>query len=271
MIFANRHHLFPSIARASSWLSHIDAKIWWARHAIASYRAVGFHEETDPETIAQHLNAPVDHPVADTELWTSHYLPQITSSISAVEMALRRRLPIHIAEWDKNVFTEEEVIDWLNMLAAESHPLFGKLSRITWRQAVGHACRWRDLAERQNAKIAGPEGATEILRLGKLTWYRLDTVEAIHCEGQAMRNCLASGDYDHVPGLSYREVYDGLYSLRDAKGRSRITVLLWRGKITQAYEYANRPMSPESRPSLEALEAHVQQGQGRPESAQLDQ
>ena len=64
MIFANRHHLFPAIARAGSWVTHIDTKVWWARHAIAGYQAVGFHEETDPETIAQHLRAPVGHPEA---------------------------------------------------------------------------------------------------------------------------------------------------------------------------------------------------------------
>ena len=106
------------------------------------------------------------------------------------------------------------------------------------------------------------EGTTEILKLGRFCWYRLDSIQAIRREGEAMRNCLASGQYNHVHDLPGHGAYDGLYSLRDGKGRSCLTTLLWRGNATQAYERANRPVSPELRPNLKALEEYIRQNQG---------
>ena len=262
MIFINRHPLFHALAYTSSSIEHPHTKIWWAKRAVASYEAVRVEEETNREKIARKLNILLDHPLEDIDFWTAHYLPQVRSSIAAVEMAMQRGLPVHIAIWHREASVQDDVIDWLNMLATQNHPLFKKLSRINWDQAVVHARRWRDLNERRHAKIAGTEGTTEILKLGRFCWYRLDSIQAIRREGEAMRNCLASGQYNHVHDLPGHGAYDGLYSLRDGKGRSCLTTLLWRGNATQAYERANRPVSPELRPNLKALEEYIRQNQG---------
>src|SRR5690606_24837996 len=94
MIFINRHPLFHALAYTSSSIEHPHTKIWWAKRAVASYEAVRVEEETNREKIARKLNILLDHPLEDIDFWTAHYLPQVRSSIAAVEMAMQRGLPV---------------------------------------------------------------------------------------------------------------------------------------------------------------------------------
>lgn len=260
MIFTNHHLLFVIIAHDSLAVDHPACKAWWARRAAGAFEAVRWSPASDPELVRTNLALSSNLQAKDIADWGSLYKPAWQKSIDAVEMALRRGLPVYSASYFCETIAMHDVIAWLNGLGQAQSPMIGKLSKITWLQAVTHARNWQRIVERQEQAqiaLAGPEGTTPVLDIGKYRWVRLDTADAIRREGMAMQNCLAEGRHDELammPGGNRRE---GLFSLRDRRGKSTITALILSADLREAYGRYNHDVSDRLRPLVRALLEHL--------------
>ncbi|MDX2204262.1 MAG: PcfJ domain-containing protein [Hyphomicrobiaceae bacterium] len=85
-------------------------------------------------------------------------------------------------------------------------------------------------------------------------WVQLLTREAFVREGMAMRHCLGNGHYYRVYALG-RSQY---FSLRDASGRSRVTLEARQGLVVQVRAACNADPWPRWRAAIEALMQHMQ-------------
>ena len=135
------------------------------------------------------------------------------------------------------------VADWLAALSTEAPALLAKLPRVTWTQAIEHSRRWHDRLARQNADVVSAaalgQGVVIALEMADgWRWARLETTAALDAEGQAMGHCVGSGGYDGLAGCFGP---DGIYSLRDAKGRPHVTV---DGGAERAEAVAEGPARP---------------------------
>ncbi|RTL69270.1 MAG: hypothetical protein EKK41_14130 [Hyphomicrobiales bacterium] len=85
------------------------------------------------------------------------------------------------------------------------------------------------------------------------SWVQLLTLAAFHKEAADMRHCIADEPYyrNHVLG------YAQYYSLRDGRGRARVTVEVRQGLLMQAKSAANGDPWPKWKPEIEALLAHM--------------
>lgn len=260
MIFTNHHLLFVIIAHDSLALDHPACKAWWARRATSAFQAVRWTPASDPELVRANLALSSNLQAKGIPDWDSLYKPAWQKSIDAVAMALRRGLPVYSASYFSETIAIHDVIAWLNGLGQAQSPMIGKLSRVTWLQAVNHARNWQAKLEKQQQaqiELAGSEGTTPVLGFGKYHWVRLDTADAIRREGIAMQNCLVEGHHDGLammPGGSRRE---GLFSLRDKKGKSTITALILSADLREAYGRCNHDVPDRLWPLVQALLEHL--------------
>ena len=74
-----------------------------------------------------------------------------------------------------------------------------------------------------------------------------------------MENCLIEGNHDDLANLSSDRKHEGLFSLRDQKGRSRATVLLLNGLTLEALGRRNRALNDDLKIHVEALIEHLSQ------------
>ena len=112
---------------------------------------------------------------------------------------------------------------------------------MTWAQAIEHSRRWHDRLARQNADVVSAaalgQGVVIALEMADgWRWARLETTAALDAEGQAMGHCVGSGGYDGLAGCFGP---DGIYSLRDAKGRPHVTVEVSGDTVRQAQGRGN--------------------------------
>lgn len=262
MILTTHHLLFLSIARDGLLLEHIDAKRWWSLRAIDAFKPETITPVKNLEAVRRNLAMSRIIMRSDTPDWDALYAPRANASIGAVEMGLRKGLPLFNASFNFDAAARDGVIDWLNMLSSQNDPMLAKLHKVSWRQAVGHAQTWRLAVERQNVQIAGSEDTVEVLYLGKWSWFRLETMEAVRREGFAMSNCLVEGAYDDIPHIQKLLPNSGLFSLRDRKGRSVVTALFHSGELVDAYERENRPVREHLQKAVDALGRLVLEGAG---------
>lgn len=262
MILTNHHLLFLSIARDGLLLDHGETKKWWSRRAIAAFKPRAVTRVKNLESVRQSLAISRALIRSDIAEWDELYARRANASIGAVEMGLRKGLPLFNASFDFDAAVSDGVIDWLNMLSSQHNPMLAKLHKVSWTHAVDHAQSWRLAVERQNVHIAGSEDTVEILFLGKWSWFRLETMEAVRREGFAMSNCLVEGAYDDIPNLQKLSPNCGLFSLRDGKGRSVVTALFHSGKLIDAYERENRPVREHLQKAVDALGRVVLEGTG---------
>lgn len=261
VIFTTHHLLFRFVARDGQFLGEPESKNWWSHRAIAAFTPTNIKQVTDTDAV--HRNLAFSRGMNPYEIpdWDELYAKQMEKSIAAVEMAVRCGLPIYNAAFECDTAVCDDVIDWLNMVSCESHPMFSKLSRITWPQAVGHAKKWQQLQEVQRMAearfVAGIQGTSTVLQIGKWNWLRLETVEAIRQEGVVMENCLIEGNHDDLANLSPDRKHEGLFSLRDQKGRSRATVLFLNGLTPEALGRRNRALNDDLKIHVEALIEHL--------------
>ena len=259
MIFTNHHLLYRLVGRDGQFLEADQTRVWWSRRAIAEFTPSKIVRASDTDIVRRNLQFTADMAPYEVPDWERLYAHRLKASRAAVEMALERGLPVYNAVFDHDSAACDDVIDWLNMLSSENHRFLTKLSRISWGQAVLHARKWQRSRERERlamGRIAQTEGTTKILDCGKYSWWRLETVAAIRSEGVAMENCLVEGHHD---GLAKRgaDGRQGLFSLRDDKGRSVLTALIASGLLLDVLERRNRPPRDHSQDHIEALTDHV--------------
>lgn len=261
MITTTHHLLFYIVARDSARLEHRETRVWWSKRAIAAFVPVAITAPGDPEKIERNLRMGEQLRPQTIEEWDELYAPQSRASVRAVRMAIERDIPLYCAQYERDGPASDDVIDWLNMLAATSDPMRSRLPRIAWNHAVIHARKWmrkRD-RDRDRSVIAGLDGTGWACAAGRDAWYRLETASAIRREGGAMLNCLSGGSYDDLADRSRLAMasVDGLYSLRNAAGRSKATALVHCGEIIEAHQRRNQPLSPPIEAALAMLQAHL--------------
>ena len=153
------------------------------------------------------------------------------------------------------------VVDWLNALPDVDPCMLDKLRRVTWQQAIDHGIRWHErLAARRADGIAGNAGTVDRLDVPVMSgwyWCHLITKRALDAEGAVMGHCVGSG-YDYLtwpggvmPDDGYHD--EGIWSLRDETGRSRVTVEIRSDGIVQAHGPGNERPEAEACPAFEAL------------------
>lgn len=148
-----------------------------------------------------------------------------------------------------------QVCDWLAALPETDPSMQGKLSRISWPQAVEHCGRWHGrLAKAASESVTAvelAEGAEAVtVPDDGWRWVRLTTPEALDREGLAMGHCVGFGGYDTLPTAEYP---DGIYSLRDGRGRPHVTVEARHGVVVQVQGKGNTPPTAEHTYRLGAL------------------
>lgn len=150
-----------------------------------------------------------------------------------------------------------EIADWLAALPTGAPSMLRKLPRVTWQQAIGHSRRWHErLAKKGTEAVTAAEfadGAEVVLELEYgWRWVRLTTGQALDREGQAMGHCVGSGGYDDLVDA---DAPDGLYSLRDDRGRPHVTVEVRNGIIEQAQGKSNTTPTGHSARLAELVQA----------------
>ncbi len=142
------------------------------------------------------------------------------------------------------------VLDWIGSLPEIDARLAGKLERIPYEHARGHADRWHQrLTRTRRTAVADDPGGTEpVLDLGRgWRWVRLTTPRALDYEGRRMRNCVGDGSYDRF--------CTEIYSLRDSANQPHCTVEHdpERDRIQQARARANQDIPPRHGDRVAAL------------------
>lgn len=112
------------------------------------------------------------------------------------------------------------IVDWMSHLAQDDPAEFAKIDRYSFEQADQAQRQWHTrIAKRaKEPRAATVEGAEKVLDLGAYAWWRLDQKCALKGEGDVMGHCVG-GYGDRVESGTTR-----IFSLRDNKGRSHVTV-----------------------------------------------
>ncbi|TXM74847.1 hypothetical protein FV226_05605 [Methylobacterium sp. WL12] len=151
-----------------------------------------------------------------------------------------------------------QVFDWLASLEDSDPRMLAKLPRVTWDQAVVHAGRWHErLAAMREDGIAGDRGTANYLPVSRIEgwyWTQLVTKGALDREGVVMGHCVGSRAYDrHAWTGEHQGPATGIWSLRDADGRSKVTVEVASNGFCQVHGPENERPEPETAPAFETL------------------
>ncbi|MCW6507077.1 hypothetical protein [Lichenifustis flavocetrariae] len=114
------------------------------------------------------------------------------------------------------------LVDWLNGLYMSDPPLCTRLHRMTWAQAEERSRKWHAAMAKRKAVAAGSDGtADRVESHDGHHWVCLVSEDALDRESDAMGHCVGRGGYDRHAKLPVER--GGIWSLRDAKGRSVLT------------------------------------------------
>ena len=165
---------------------------------------------------------------------------RVLEKIARDDPAALERIPEddldHIVDWLISSALREE--DWLGRTDVRGRPLklmkCGSISRLK-HEADKAMRRW-------NSASPAPSGEgeeTEMELADGFRLVRLVTPEALDAESALMGHCVGNGSYDHP--LRRGEI--AIYSLRDGKGRSHVTIEenAFTGDLVQVHGKQNRP------------------------------
>lgn len=195
--------------------------LWWVRRALDGVTWI----ETDRTFKGPVLDLRLPNPEPGQEKdWSYRIEVMKADAYGYLRDALEHGQPIVVARPQRDEEEDKLVIDWLNALPEINPRLLPKLHKVTWAQAVINARAWHEhLAKNKLIGVAGDKGTSRVCKaLDGWYWVKLTTTGALDREGKVMGHCVGNGGYDNL--LETKSVYAGIYSLRDADGRSHVTV-----------------------------------------------
>lgn len=161
------------------------------------------------------------------------------------------------------------VMDWLNTLPETDPRMLDRLPKVTWAQAVQHTLNYHRRLTKRTIRIAGDDGAVDSLpTVDGHRWLHLVTPAALDRESGAMGHCVGDGGYDyeawpedqagnHIRPSDPMDAVTGIWSLRNADGRSILTAEIGIGYIEQCKRRFNDEPVPADVPHLAVLIAHL--------------
>lgn len=182
-------------------------------------------------------------------------------------------LPIITSDFEYSSGDVQMVIDWLNGLHDDGDTrMLSKLWKLNWKQALEHSQKWHGRLSKNRVKgVAGNEGTGMRFQFPDgLYIVHLDTVEALDREGYVMGNCVGKGSYDHyIEATIVRDgivlpadILAGIWSLRDANGKSLVTVEIARDETghyreVQAFGPGNSELPERYYAHIEVIEIKI--------------
>lgn len=148
----------------------------------------------------------------------------------------------------------DAVRDWLSSL---NERMLGKLWKLSWTQGVEHADRWHaELAKAAEDQAAGERDISRrIDSHDGWTWCRLGSVWAMDREGAVMGHCVGQGGYDGYAKID--SDVQGIWSLRDTKGRSHVTAEIGYRLSDRTTYFLEQAKGPKNRPVTTEQQGHI--------------